>query len=106
MITKELFIEVMEDAKKCDDYQNWLNKQLRKNGADGCIFQPNCIDSVLKLLHFYFESADADDTITYFCFELDYGRKWESGMVTEKDGTDIDLSTSEALYDYLISRNQ
>lgn len=104
MITKELFVEAMEEAKKCDDYQNWLNKQLRKSGADGYIFQPNCIDSVIKLLHFYFKKADANDTITYFCFELDYGRKWKPGMVTEKDGGDVVLSTSEDLYNYLISQ--
>jgi len=58
MISKELFVEVLEDAKKSDDYQNWLNKQLKENGADGYIFQPTCVDSVVKLLHFYFEDAE------------------------------------------------
>ncbi len=105
MIDKELFIEVMEEAKKSDDYQNWLNQQLRKNGAGGYLFQPNCIDSVLKLLHFSFKESDVNDTIAYFCFELDYGRKWKPGMITEKDGTDIILSTSEDLYNYLVSQN-
>lgn len=105
MIDKKLFIEVIEDAKTTDDYQNWLNSQLRKNGADGYIFQPNCVDSVIKLLHFYFKEYDTDDMISYFCFELDYGRKWKSGMV-ERDNKDIVLATSEDLYNYLISQNK
>lgn len=104
MICKELFIEVIEDARKSDDYQNWLNRQLRENGVEGFIFQPSCVDSVIKLLHNWFGDADADDMISYFVFELDYGRKWKDGIVIGDDGIDINLSTPGKLYDYLISR--
>ncbi|MCI8454876.1 MAG: hypothetical protein HFE84_09730 [Lachnospiraceae bacterium] len=100
MIDKELFTEVIEDAKKSDDYQKWLNKQLKKNGVDGYIFQPNCVDDVIKLLHACFGEADAKDVISYFCFELDYGRKWEPGMWIENE-TDVELSTPAHLYSYL-----
>lgn len=102
MISKELFVEVIEDAKKSDDYQSWLNKQLQSHGVDGFIFQPTCIDSAIKLLHELFGEADSGDTISYFCFELDYGRKWKPGVITENDGIDIDISTPEKLYDYLV----
>lgn len=105
MISKELFVEAMEDAKKTDDYQNWLNSQLQKNGAEGYIFQPTCVDSVIKLLHFCFSESDSSEMISYFCFELDYGRKWKPGMAKAKDGTDINLSAPEHLYDYLVSKN-
>ena len=54
MIGKELFVEVIEDAMKSDDYQNWLNQQLISKGAEGCLFQPTCVDSVIKLLHIIF----------------------------------------------------
>lgn len=30
------------------------------------------------------------------------GRNFKMGNITEKDGTPIDLSTSEKLYDYLV----
>lgn len=104
MISKELFVEVLEDAKKSDDYQNWINRQLKENGADGCLFQPTCVDSVIKLLHESFGVSDSDGTIEYFCFELDYGRKWKPGLITDKDGVDIDLSTSGNLYEFLNSQ--
>lgn len=102
MISKELFCEVIEDAQKTEDYQNWLNEQLHAKGVEGCIFQPSCVDSVIKLLGIHFEDYDLNDMISYFCFDLNYGRKWKSGMITEKDGSDINLSSSSYLYDYLI----
>ncbi len=105
MITKDLFCEIIEDAKKADEYQNWLNAQLQKNGAEGYLFQPTCIDSVIKLLHFYFGNSDIDDMISYFCFELNYGKKWKEGMLIDKDGNDIVLSTPSDLYNYLTSKS-
>jgi hypothetical protein len=44
---------------------------------------------------------DAVENIDYFIYELDYGRKYEPGMITDKNGADIDFSTAEKLYDYL-----
>ena len=32
---------------------------------------------------------------------LDYGRNFEPGMIKEADGTNIDLSSAEALYSFL-----
>ena len=44
---------------------------------------------------------DAVENIDYFIYELDYGRKYESGMITDENEKDIDFSTAEKLYDYL-----
>ena len=44
---------------------------------------------------------DKDEWIDYFCFELDFGKKWKEGVITEKDGTDIILKTAEDLYNLL-----
>ena len=43
--------------------------------------------------------------ISYFCFELDYGRKRKEGMIAEQNGEKINLSSPEMLYDYLVSKN-
>ena len=46
--------------------------------------------------------------IYFFCNDLDFGRKWKPGSVTgtDKNGNviDIDFSTAEKLWDYLIER--
>ncbi len=44
---------------------------------------------------------DAVENIDYYIYELDYGRKYESGIITDENGHDIDFSSSEKLYDYL-----
>ena len=39
--------------------------------------------------------------IEFFCYELDYGKKYEPGIVTDEEGNEIDISTPERLYDFL-----
>ena len=39
------------------------------------------------------------DMIDYFCWELDFGKKWYPGCITEMDGTEIKLSTPEELWE-------
>ena len=50
-----------------------------------------------KMMH------DKYDNIEYFLYELDYGRKYESGMITDEQGKDIDIHTPELLYDYILN---
>lgn len=46
--------------------------------------------------------CDKHDDIGYFCNELDYGRSYEKGMIVDKQGNEIDLSTARNLYDFLM----
>lgn len=45
--------------------------------------------------------CDQYEYIDYFIYELDYGRKYEAGMITDENGQDIDLHTPELLYDFI-----
>ena len=47
---------------------------------------------------------DAFEDIEYFIYELDYGRKYEPGMITDNFGQDIDFSSAEKVYEYLIEK--
>ena len=38
----------------------------------------------------------------YFIYELDYGRSYKAGMVTDTCGNDIDCSSAETVYDSLM----
>lgn len=102
VITKEYFSEIMESIKKTYKYQEGLNNYFSKNGVDGYIYQPDCIDTTIKLLHKIFGEKDIDEWISYFCFELDFGRKYKEGMVKDEFGKDIPLSTFDDLYKLLI----
>lgn len=102
MINKELFLDVMNDLERANNYHEELNSFFETHDVDGYIFQPDCSTSVIKLLHNIFGDLDKDDWISYFCFDLDFGRNYKDGMVTH-NGKNVSLATSEDLYDFLIS---
>jgi hypothetical protein len=100
-ITREFFIEIMNDIEKTYRYQEGLNDYFAKNGADGYVYQPDCIDTTIKILHKFFEEKDIDEWISYFCFELDFGRKYKDGAIKDEFGKNITLATSDDLYNIL-----
>ena len=101
LLSKEQFINAINDVENVCRYQEGLNNYFRKNNVDGYIFQPDCSSTVIGLLHTVLGEKDKDEWIDYFCFELDFGKKWKEGVITEKDGTDIILKTAEDLYNLL-----
>lgn len=46
---------------------------------------------------------DQYEYIDYFIYELDYGRKYEAGMITDENDQDIDIHTPGLLYDFLLN---
>lgn len=51
------------------------------------------------------EKYNTEEDIYYFIYELDCGREWKPGMVTDKDGNDIKMGTIRDLYDYIVKEN-
>ena len=103
IIKKEDFINIMEDIKCANTYSEKLNRFFKNNNVGGCIFQPNCVDSALRLLHLLLKDYDKNDWIEYFCLDLSFGDKWKEGMVLDENGNNIKLKTFEDLYDLLSS---
>lgn len=101
MITREFFAEIMEELQKAYDYQEGLNQYFEKHQVDGYLFQPDCMCAAIKLLHYLFGERDRDEWISYFCFELHFGRKYKEGSVTDENGNVISLATIDDLYDLL-----
>ena len=101
MLSKEEFVKAINDVENVCRYQEGLNNYFRKNNVDGYIFQPDCSSTVFGLLHTILGEKDKDEWIDYFCFELDFGKKWKEGTITEKNGTEIILKTAEDLYNLL-----
>lgn len=76
-----------------------------RNGIGEVNFSlPNQIDSVIDLLEYILH--DEDDWIGYWLFELDCGKRYKPGMITESDGTDIPLATIEDLWNLLTKENK
>lgn len=106
LLDRELFVEILDEVKTVFDYSDNLNKFFHQNNVEGYIYQPDCIVPTLTLLHIAMGEADKNEWIDYFVEGLDFGRKWEPGIVKDKDGVDIDLSDAEKLYDFLIENTE
>jgi hypothetical protein len=106
IITKEIFIEILlniQNQSNHDDKCNEAFKIILPDTFGGYYNNSFLHSSLLYLLKIAFNDNHKDSWIDYFIYELDFGSKYKNGCVTNKDGSNIDLSTSEKLYDFLIN---
>lgn len=99
-MSKESFCKVMDNYKSMFSFIDEMNELFDKYKADGNIYPPLCTETVIDLLEFIFN--DKNQWINYWIFELDFGKNYEDGLVTQKDGTIIPLKAVEDLYDLLV----
>ena len=113
MISKDLFVETINFIKERNEFEIKLNDMLTEEYND-CVFCPSdrWFNKVVQLLSagFDYEDEIISDWIYYFIFELDFGRKWKEGCVTETKvvddkevNVDVPLGTPENLYDMLFN---
>ena len=109
-LSKELFCKTIERLRVASDLQDKVNELFRESRENiDCDFmnaaalQISHESSVIDLLEILMD--DQAEDISYFIYELDYGRKYEPGMITDENDKDIDFSTTEKLYDYLVQYN-
>lgn len=105
MISKEEFIEIIDKLRKVNDFVDETNTKAKElddaiisdffNATSLSISHENI---VVRLLENMFNDKEF---LTWWLYELDYGRKYEDGCVTEGDKA-IDISDAGKLYDYLI----
>lgn len=106
MISKKEFIEIIEKLKEVNDFVNETNTKARKlneaiisdffNAMSLSISHENI---VVELLENIFNDTDI---LSWWLYELDYGRKYEKGVFRDENDIEIDISTAGKLYDYLI----
>ena len=112
VISKNEFCKIIKQLRGANDLQNQVGELYQNSECnrahDFCNYgalQINHESIVLDLLKFIFN--DIYDNISYFVYELDYGRKYTPDSITyiDENGNNatVDLSTEEKLYDYLIA---
>ncbi len=110
-LSKEEFEEIIARLRETTELVAKVNKLFRNsrdnvecdfcNGASLQISHESTVVLLLKkLMH------DLADDIDYFIYELDYGRKYEPGMINDEKGNDIDFSSAGKLYDYLVGEGK
>lgn len=110
MITKKEFIEIINKLKEVNDFVNETNNKAKKlneaiisdffNASSLSISHENI---VVKLLENIF---DDKDIMSWWLYELDYGREFKKGYLQDESGLDVDVSTAGKLYDYLIKERE
>ena len=105
MISKEKFVEIINRLKNYNELQDKIDNLFKDNienrerdfinAGSICIGHESV---VVYLLEKIFDT----DMISYFIYELDYGERYTEGCVLDENMNNIDLSTAEKLYDYLV----
>lgn len=105
IISKEKFVEIINRLKNYNELQDKIDNLFKDNienrerdfinAGSICIGHESV---VVYLLEKIFDT----DMISYFIYELDYGKKYKAGCVLDENMNEIDLSTAEKMYDYLV----
>lgn len=110
MITKKEFIEIINKLREVNDFVDETNNKARKlndaiisdffNASSLSISHENI---VVKLLENMFNDKDI---LSWWLYELNYGKEYKKGYLKDEKGFDIDVSTAGKLYDYLIKETE
>lgn len=105
-LARKEFVQVIDRLRESDELVNKVNDLFRKsrdsvecdfcNGAGLQISHESLVVYLLQKL-----MRDDFENITYFIYELNYGKDYKPGCITDENGN-IDMSTPEELYDYLV----
>lgn len=103
MITKERFIKTLRELKQLEtDIEN-VHKALKQLDPDfGGFYLSRVSTLIIDLLQ-----ASMDDKyewISYFIYELNWGKTYHKKSISDKDGNNIKLKNVGDLYNYLINK--
>ncbi len=105
-LTKQEFVDILNRLREAAELVDKVEELFRDSRdnlecdfCNGAGLQISHEGIVVKLLEKLMQ--DHVGNISYFIYELDYGREYQEGCISDKNDN-IDFSTSEKLYDYLM----
>ena len=108
-LTKEQFVEYVGCIKKTCDKDDMLSEAIEKACNDDCrvigLYGAECsamVDLLSLAMGLEVGTCDGNE-IEYFIYDLNFGKDYKEGCLTDMNGTSIDISTVEKLYDYIAS---
>lgn len=105
IMSKEDFRDIIEKLQSINDFQSnicVLTSSYCKYNKDEAVFEFPTLDYVVvDLLEYIFH--DTSGNISWWCWEEDFGRKIKKGDITDVNGNEIDISTVNKLYNFLVS---
>lgn len=102
MISKEIFVRTMEQIMEIDEKMNGVDKAIRALDPDFGGFYPlKLFEPLLNLLVEIFQDKERE-WLEYFIFDLDFLRNAREYSITYADGTPVDVSSWDKVYDFLV----
>ena len=109
IISREKFCEYINLLKKMDEKEDSLTQAFRNLDENADVAMVGLYTperrAILDLLNQIMDVPTTKEwggDIDYFCYELNFGKDYKDGSVTDSDGTIINMGTPEDLYDYLV----
>ena len=106
ILSEQEFVDIINRLREASELKEQVNKLFRNSREN--IENDFCNAAALQISHessvvFLLKRIKRDqyEYIDYFIYELDYGRKYEAGMITDENGQDIDIHTPKLLYDFI-----
>ena len=106
-LTKQEFVDILNRLREATELVDKVEELFRGSRGNlecdfcnGAGLQISHEGIVIKLLEKLMQ--DGLGNISHFIYELDYGREYQEGCVSDKNGN-IDISTPEKLYDFLMA---
>lgn len=108
IISKEAFCNIINKLIKTNDFVNEVNTKAREldNAIESDFFNASSLSisfesDVVYLLGLMFNDYENDHILSWWLYEKDYGRRKDI-KIWNGESNEIDLSTPEKLYDYLV----
>lgn len=105
MLNKKEFINIINHLKEKKQFTNEIDNVTRKynNGYSLELFEiadfVSFEDDLIKVLENMFNT----DLISWWIYEMKYGKEFKIGNLVEQNGDKPDISTADKLYDYLVN---
>lgn len=106
-LTKQEFVDILNRLREATELVDNVEELFRNsrdnlecdfcNGAGLQISHEGIVVKLLEKL-----MRDSFGNISYFIYELDYGKEYREGCVSDENGN-IDISIPEKLYDFLMT---
>lgn len=104
ILKEEEFCELLSKLKRrkeiIEEIEEIKRREYKELGDEYIICStPEVDDSlIIKILDRMFNT----DMVSYWCWELNYGREYKDGDIREVNGETIDISSLDKLYKYLV----
>ena len=107
-MTKEKFIQIISELEAAENLQNKIASAVRQYNNLIHSDYPEPYGMVISHEFLVIElleeiMGDEHHDIEFFCMELEFGKKYNPGDIVDEDGTELDFSTAEKLWEYLES---